>query len=92
MLVRTAPVSTGLRAVLNTPRVAIRPAPGGSLAVDADSTAAAILVGDDGTLTVPQSVVDELLAAASDVLTGHPPLTAGEVPSLSAPFTLSRFE
>jgi glycine/D-amino acid oxidase-like deaminating enzyme len=79
MLVRTAPVTVGLRAVLNTPRVAIRPGPGGSLAVDADWTAPDIVVGDDGGLTVAPSVVDDLLAAASAVLSGHPRLTAQDV-------------
>jgi glycine/D-amino acid oxidase-like deaminating enzyme len=79
VLVRTRPVSTGLRAVLNTPRVAIRPAPGGSLAVDADWTAAAIAVGEDGELTVPPAVVADLLAEASAVLSGNPELAAHEV-------------
>jgi hypothetical protein len=36
LLVQTRPLSHPLRAVLNTPRVAIRPAPGGTFSIDAD--------------------------------------------------------
>jgi glycine/D-amino acid oxidase-like deaminating enzyme len=38
LLVRTGPVQSGLRAVLNTPRASIRPTPEGALAVDSDWT------------------------------------------------------
>jgi len=74
LLVRTEPAHTPLRAVLNTPRVALRPAPGGSLAVDSDWTSSSITTGPDGTFSVPGEVVRELLAEATKVLTGHPAL------------------
>jgi glycine/D-amino acid oxidase-like deaminating enzyme len=75
LLVRTAPVDTPLRVVLNTPRVALRPAPGGALAVDSDWTSSSIVSAPDGTYDVPRTVVEELLAEASAVLAGHPTLT-----------------
>ncbi len=76
LLVRTAPVSSDLRAVLNSPRVAVRPAPGGALVVDSDWTAADITTAADGTFSVPAETVTALLAEASRVLDGHPALTA----------------
>jgi glycine/D-amino acid oxidase-like deaminating enzyme len=74
LLVRTEPVDTDLRAVLNTPRVALRPAPGRSLAVDSDWTSSSINTGPDGTFSVPGEVVRELLEEATKVLAGHPAL------------------
>ena len=73
LLVRTEPVETGLRVVLNTPRAAVRPAPGGTLAVDAD-WATAGLEPDAGGYRVPDGVVEELLAEASALLAGNPAL------------------
>ncbi|MEV6831127.1 FAD-binding oxidoreductase [Amycolatopsis sp. NPDC051102] len=75
LLVTTTPVDTPLRAVLNTPRASLRPAPHGGLAVDADWTTASIRPAGDG-FDVPAEVVAELLAEASRLLAGHPPLTA----------------
>ena len=72
-LVRTEPVATELRQVLNTPRVALRPGVGGTLSVDSDWTVPAITQAD-GRYRVPDAVVRELLAEASAVLAGHPPL------------------
>ncbi len=40
LLVQTKPLAHPLRAVLNTPRVAVRPAPGGTFSLDADWAAA----------------------------------------------------
>jgi glycine/D-amino acid oxidase-like deaminating enzyme len=76
LLVRTHPVDTALRVVLNTPRVALRPAPGGTLAVDSDWTSSRIEASPDGGYRVAPDVVQELLAEASAVLSGHPVLTA----------------
>lgn len=76
MLIRTRPVETGLRAVLNTPRVSLRPAPDGGLAVDADWTTSHIDLRADGTYRVPAETINELLAEASDALTGAPALSA----------------
>jgi glycine/D-amino acid oxidase-like deaminating enzyme len=76
LLINTHPVQTRLRAVLNTPRVSLRPAPHGGLAVDAGWTESHIDVLADGTYRVPAETIDELLAEASDVLAGGPMLSA----------------
>ena len=76
LLVRTRPVQTQLRAVLNTPRVSVRPTPDGGLAVDSDWTEPHIEVRRDGTSRVPAEIVEQLLAEASRVLAGSPLLTA----------------
>jgi glycine/D-amino acid oxidase-like deaminating enzyme len=83
LLVRTPPVNgpgrgTALRAVLNTPRVAVRPAPGGGLVLDAGWAEREVVVGGDGTYRAPDSTVDGLLREASAVLDG-PPLTVAAV-------------
>lgn len=76
LLVTTKPLPYDLAAVLNTPRVSLRPAPGGSLAVDSDWPNASITQAADGGYRVPRSVVTALLAEASRVLIGHPELSA----------------
>jgi glycine/D-amino acid oxidase-like deaminating enzyme len=76
LLVRTAPVGTPLRAVLNTPRVSLRPAPTGGLVVDAEWSEREVVARDDGTFEVPPATVEGLLRAASAVLAGAPPLVA----------------
>jgi glycine/D-amino acid oxidase-like deaminating enzyme len=76
LLIKTHPVQTQLRAVLNTPRVSLRPAPNGGLAVDAAWTESHIEVLPHGTYRVPAETIKELLAEASSVLTGRPPLSA----------------
>ena len=75
LLVTTAPVDTPLRAVLNTPRASIRPTPHGGLAVDSDWTTASIRHTGSG-YEIPAEIVTELLAEASGLLAGNPPLTA----------------
>jgi glycine/D-amino acid oxidase-like deaminating enzyme len=74
LLVTTKPVDTPLRAVLNTPRASLRPTPNGALAVDSDWTTASIRQGADGGYEVAEQVVADLLAAASELLTGRPSL------------------
>ena len=76
LLVRTRPVQTQLRAVLNTPRVSVRPTPDGGLALDSDWTERHIRVQADGTSRVPAEIVEQLLAEASRVLADGPLLTA----------------
>ena len=73
-LVWTKPVQTTLTAVLNTPRVAVRPTPSGALALDSAWSEEALVVNADGSVTVPDGVVDLLLAEASAVLAGNPSL------------------
>ena len=74
LLVWTKPVATELKAVLNTPNVAVRPTPSGALALDSAWSEEALVVADDGTVTVPDGIVDRLLEEASRVLAGHPSL------------------
>lgn len=74
-LVRTQPVRTDLRVVVNAPRVSLRPTPDGRLVAGAE------WLDDElgATGTVPEERVAELLAEASAVLAGHPALVAEEV-------------
>src|SRR5215218_3272759 len=79
LLVRTPPVGTSLRAVLNTPRVAVRPTPDGALVMDSGWSEREVEVRPDGTWFAREDTVEGLLQAASDVLEGHPPLTRESV-------------
>jgi glycine/D-amino acid oxidase-like deaminating enzyme len=74
--IRTFPVKSQLRAVLNTPRASLRPTPDGALAVDSDWTQPFIEMQADGTYRVPAETIKELLAEASHLLAGTPHLTA----------------
>ena len=74
LLVRTKPAGSPLRAVLNTPRIAIRPTPYGGLALDSAWSEEEVVVNSDGTYGVKDSTVQGLLAEASKVLDGHPTL------------------
>ncbi|ESX52411.1 FAD-binding oxidoreductase [Mesorhizobium sp. M1148] len=74
LLVRTKPVDLPLRAVLNTPRVAIRPTPDGALALDSAWSEEEVVVNPDGTYRVKASTIQGLLDEASNVLDGHPKL------------------
>jgi glycine/D-amino acid oxidase-like deaminating enzyme len=72
MLVLTEPVPGRTDLVLNTPRVALRPHVGGTLALDHDWYEQQITVGADGELSVPDEVVKQLAEEASAVLAGNP--------------------
>lgn len=74
VLVRTRPVATALRAVLNTPRVSVRPTPDGALVLDSGWSEEEVVRHDDGTFDIPEYVVDGLLTEATAVLAGHPSL------------------
>jgi glycine/D-amino acid oxidase-like deaminating enzyme len=74
LLVTSRPVHHPLRAVLNTPRVSMRPTPEGALAIDADWTNAHITRSGDGRYQVPEAIIEALLAEASLVLNGRPEL------------------
>ncbi|MFB9950741.1 NAD(P)/FAD-dependent oxidoreductase [Rhizobium puerariae] len=74
LLIRTRPLAHPLRAVLNTPRVAIRPAPGGAFVLDADWAASEVTRRADGTPNVRVETLVALLAEASRVLEGNPVL------------------
>ena len=80
LLVQTKPLAHPLRAVLNTPRVAVRPAPGGTLAIDADWAAdEGVTVGEDGSYEIDKDVVAGLLAEASRVMEGNPQLEVASI-------------
>jgi glycine/D-amino acid oxidase-like deaminating enzyme len=74
LLVRTHPVDAALRAVLNTPRVAIRPTPTGALALDSAWSEEEVIAHLDGSYEVKDTTVRCLLDEASRVLDGNPKL------------------
>ncbi|GLS17808.1 D-amino-acid oxidase [Labrys miyagiensis] len=74
LLVRTKPVDHALRAVLNTPRVAIRPTPTGALVLDSAWSEEEIVLHPGGGFEIKDSTVRGLLEEASNVLEGNPSL------------------
>jgi len=74
LLVRTKPVDVALRAVLNTPWVAVRPTPTGSLVLDSAWSEEEIVRRADGSSEVQESTVHRLLREVSAVLEGNPKL------------------
>jgi glycine/D-amino acid oxidase-like deaminating enzyme len=74
LLVKTEPIDIALRAVLNTPRVAVRPTPTGSLVLDSAWSEEEVIRRPDGTFEVKDATVQGLLAEASAVLDGNPTL------------------
>ncbi|KXG87295.1 NAD(P)/FAD-dependent oxidoreductase [Agrobacterium bohemicum] len=74
LVVTTKKINHPLTAVLNTPRVAIRPAPDATFAIDADWAADEVVTRADGSYEVEQSTIDRLLTEASRVLAGQPKL------------------
>lgn len=74
LLVTTRPVDVPLRAVLNTPRVAVRPTPFGTLVLDSGWSEREVVVDPDGTWHVRDETVATLLEEASAVLAGNPRL------------------
>jgi glycine/D-amino acid oxidase-like deaminating enzyme len=74
LLVKTKPIDVALRAVLNTPRVAVRPTPSGSLVLDSAWSEEEVVRRPDGTFEVKDSTVQGLLTEASAVLERNPTL------------------
>ena len=74
LLVTSRPVHHPQRAVLNTPRVSMRPTPDGALAIDSDWTNAHLTRGADGRYQAPEAIIKALLVEASMVLQGRPEL------------------
>jgi len=74
MLVLTKPVDHKVKAVLNTPRAAVRPNPGSTFALDHDWYEEDITEHADGSFTVPDEVVQELADEASKLIGGNPEL------------------
>lgn len=80
LLVQTRPLAHPLRAVLNTPRVAVRPAPGGSFSLDADWAAdEGVRLRADGGYHIDEAVVDALLSEAAKVMEGNPKLEVASI-------------
>ncbi|MBW9060477.1 NAD(P)/FAD-dependent oxidoreductase [Agrobacterium pusense] len=80
LLVQTKPLAHPLRAVLNTPRVAVRPAPGSTFSLDADWAAdQGVRVRADGSYDIDDGAVGELLAEASKVMEGNPQLEVASI-------------
>ncbi|UWU17514.1 FAD-binding oxidoreductase (plasmid) [Rhizobium sullae] len=80
LLVQTRPLAHSLRAVLNTPRVAIRPAPGNTFSLDADWAAdEGVTIRKDGSHEIDEAVVEALLAEASKVMEGNPRLEIASI-------------
>ena len=74
-LVRTKPFDTSLRAVLNTPRVSVRPTPEGGVVCDSAWGDREVVTSPDGTFEVSDEMVQRLLEETSAVLEGSPSLT-----------------
>jgi glycine/D-amino acid oxidase-like deaminating enzyme len=74
LLLTTKPVDLALKAVLNTPRVAIRRGPDNSFALDSAWSEEEVGTLGDGSYQVKQETLDGLLAEASKVLEGNPKL------------------
>jgi glycine/D-amino acid oxidase-like deaminating enzyme len=74
LLVTTKPVELPLRAVLNTPRIAIRPGPGNTFALDSAWSEEEVEVRQDGSYGVKEETLEGLLAEASKVIEGNPKL------------------
>ncbi|MET3934800.1 FAD-binding oxidoreductase [Arthrobacter sp. OAP107] len=74
-LVITEPADAGPKAVLNTPRAAVRPNPGGSLAIDHGWYEEQIVEAADGTFSLAEDIIQELTEEASRLLVGNPQLT-----------------
>ncbi len=74
LLVFTKPIDHPLEAVLNTPRVAVRPTVNGAFALDSAWSEEEVVRGEDGTYSARQSTIDGLLREASAVLEGNPVL------------------
>ncbi|WP_457939840.1 NAD(P)/FAD-dependent oxidoreductase [Mesorhizobium sp. 10J20-29] len=74
LLLKTRPAGTRLRAVLNTPRVAVRPTPDAALVLDSAWSEEEVVANPDGTYTVQDSTILGLLDEARAVLDGSPKL------------------
>lgn len=72
LLLQSKPLHHKLRAVLNTPRVAVRPTPTGALVFDSGWSEEEVINRGDGTYGVKDSTIRGLLAEVSAVLEGNP--------------------
>ncbi|SIT17114.1 NAD(P)/FAD-dependent oxidoreductase [Paracoccus saliphilus] len=79
LLVETRPVAHPLRAVLNTPRVAIRPTPNGAFFLDSGWSEDEVVVHGDGSFEARLETVTGLLEEARKVLNPIPELEVAGV-------------
>ncbi len=76
MLVISEPFEVPEDVVLNTPRAAVRPNPGSTIAIDHDWYEDQIVTNEDGTYDIPRETVDELVAEAARLYAGQPEIRA----------------
>ena len=76
MLVISEPFEVPESVVLNTPRAAVRPNPGSTIAIDHDWYEDQIVAKEDGTYQVPSDTVDELVAEAARLYSGDTEIKA----------------
>lgn len=74
LLVKTKPVNLPLKAVLNTPRVAIRQTPTGAVVLDSAWSEEEVIVKTDGSYEIKETTIQGLLDEAARVLEGNPKL------------------
>ncbi len=74
LLVKSKPFKYAVRAVLNTPNVALRPTPDGAIVCDSAWSEEELNRSSDGTYEVKQDTLRRLLSEASNVLEGNPTL------------------
>ncbi|GAA2352552.1 NAD(P)/FAD-dependent oxidoreductase [Streptomyces violaceusniger] len=74
MLVIAEPARAEARSVLNTPRVAMRPNPGETFAIDHSWYEDRIVEHEDGTWSIDEATVNELVGEASALLDDAEPL------------------
>lgn len=74
LLIKTRPVFSALKAVLNTPRVAVRPTPDGALVLDSGWSEEEVVIHGEGQYEAKESTIQGLLDEASHVLEGQPKL------------------
>ncbi|MEI4472877.1 NAD(P)/FAD-dependent oxidoreductase [Frigidibacter sp. MR17.24] len=79
LLVETEPLAHPLATVLNTPRVAIRPTPGGAYYLDSGWSEEEVVVHPDGRYEALPSTVAGLIDEARRVMTGAPALAVRAV-------------
>ncbi|KAB1121561.1 FAD-binding oxidoreductase [Neorhizobium galegae] len=74
LLVKSKPFRSAVRAVLNTPNVALRPTPDGAVVCDSAWSEEELNRRSDGTHDVKEETLRRLLLEASNVLEGNPAL------------------
>src|SRR5699024_2373931 len=76
MLVTSQPCDLAPQVVLNTPRAAVRPNPGNTIAVDHDWYEEHIVAQGDGQYRIDTSVIKQVMAGAGNRIGDGAPVTA----------------